>query len=646
MNIRSGSINKTYVIENHKLKALEIENLLTGNKAVYNDPDEFVINYMYINGWKKTNVSILMSSCILMSAQDGVLHYEYVSPYAKGWTIKLKNVVDGEVIRTFIDIVSEETNVFIDSVEFLNLPVAEGKVSWSRPEDVAKVHIPPYWTTLGQPVYYDSFFTGVEFMCADNRITEGRISNKIYYGRTLEQINNEFHPYVLGGAIGDNMESLQKSFFAYVATFARPYRFRIQFNSWYDYMLDITPDNIEESFRAVQKGFSEHGLRDIDCYVVDDGWVDYKKSEFWAFNKRFKDGFDRESSLTKELKSTFGVWFGPRGGYTEAMPYAKRLSKIGYNINRQAHDICTGDPKYIADLTDKMAEFMRKYNVTYFKIDGFSARACKGKRHGHPVGGYQNLYYYTYVWEQWLKGFEKLRKVNPDVFLNVTSYSNCSPWLLKQADAVWLNNAADMYYEGEGGDLDQCLNYRDGRYCDFYQVRQLQFPTAYIYNHEPCYGNRNYNPPLPNPRHKTVVYTDAEFEKYLYMCMMRGTGFIELYYSPSMFNDKKWDINAKVLTWAEKNFNIINKAVYFGGYPKNGEVYGYIAHNDKDVLLCIRNPHNGVQNFKLDTNIYTHLGADFTISSEYGEIDNIRKNDSTVTFDLKPFEMKIIRLKF
>lgn len=518
-------------------------------------------------------------------------------------------------IRTQLEVSAEDPALFIDHVSYFETDVKEYGFTWSIPIPKERVHIPPYIMSLGQPVYAGSFYAGGEFPTADNKITNGTARFDLYYGRPMRELALGgsalcVHSCVVGAAKDKGYDACRVAFFDYMRTFARPEVFRLQFNSWYDNMLDITSENIAESFRAVAKGLKEHGVRNPDSYVVDDGWVDYKKREFWAFNhKRFPQEFAREKALMEELGSGFGVWFGPRGGYSAADAYAKKLQKLGYPRCRKSRDICTAAPNYIDALIERMLEFMRTYHVNYFKLDGFAIQPCADQEHGHPTGGKNDLYFYSCLWERWLAGFERLRAQDPNVYLNLTSYSHCSPWFLKWVDAVWLNNSSDMYYEGDGSNLDRCLNYRDGRYYDYYQVRQLQFPAGQIYNHEPCYGKKNYNPPLPAWSHKTVVYTDEEFTKYLLMCMMRGTGFVELYYSPSMFDGAKWEINARILNWAEEHFHILRHSEFFGGIPKAGNPYGYAAFENGKGFVIVRNPSNAQKTLDVPLGKYTLAGA-------------------------------------
>lgn len=547
-----------------------------------------------------------------------------------------------------------DEKIRLEYIDLDSFDVAECSFKWTVPLAEKRVYIPAYVTTMGQPYYVEDMFFGGEFPTADNRISGNTAYCRYFLERTFGEIaeNGEYLsvPFVMGSGKRADFYSTRADFLEYIsAVAARPARFRVQYNSWYDNMLDINGDNIEKSFRAIAKGFENAGYRHLDCYVVDDGWIDYSVPKFWEFDKeKFPDEFYRESDLSKELGSTFGVWFGPRGGYTTVTPkFAARLASIGYPKCRQSNDICTGNPRYIADLCAKMADFCQKYNVTYFKIDGFAATPCRSRKHGHPKGRGDGLGFYTFLWEEWTKGFAKIREVCPDVYLNITSYAHCSPWFLKWADAVWLNNCADMGYAGKGDNLSQCLNYRDGKYRDFYEVRELQFPNASLYNHEPCYAFRNCNPPFntddhtPSEKHPTVVYTTEEFRTYLYACMMRGTGFVELYFSPDMMNAEMFAAATEVLRWAEDNFEILKRSKFFGGEPEKGEVYGYYANLDGKGILMLRNSSDVEKTYSFAREKLDFSEGSYTVTPFFPERGEAVSVESGKTFDvtLKPYEI-------
>ena len=562
------------------------------------------------------------------------------------------------VLRKQIILKISNPEVVIDYIQLDGFDVSGADFTWSIPKVEKRVFIPAYITTMGQPYYVSDMFFGGEFPVADNRIENGKAYSKYYIGRKFKDIsvNGEYEsaPFVIGSASESDFYVLRREFFEYIFTIsAQPAKFRIQFNSWYDNMLDINSEKIADSFTAIADGFSKAGLRPLDCYVVDDGWTDYKKPKFWTFDEtKFTDGFDKETKLTKELNSTFGVWFGPRGGYTkQTYKYAKLLESIGYPKCRQSKDICACNPRYIKDLCDKMADFCVKYNVSYFKIDGFAITPCKSNKHGHPKGMGDGLYFYTFLWEEWTKGFERIRKVRSDVFLNVTSYAHCSPWFLKWCDAIWLNNCSDMGYAGKGDNLSQCLNYRDGRYMDFFETRQLQFPVSNLYNHEPCYAERNCNPPMtsnlqnPSSAHPTVVYDLKQFKEYMLMCMMRGTGFAELYFTPKMFDSQRYKVATEVLQWAEKNFNILKRSRFFGGKPEEGNVYGYYAKDGDKAILAVRNSSEKQQRYVFDEKLLNFASDKISDESYYPDNQEKFNTDGKFSVDLQPYEIRIYYLE-
>lgn len=654
--VETEQIGKTVTITDGRITQSVYHNKLRDTRTSC-AASECAIAYRLQGGWR-THILRAENMQVTQVTQDAI----ELQAQERGirWQVTLHYAADQEsgVLRKTAEVRCDKPSVRILYIELDSMQVPQG-FSWTIPKVKKRVFIPAYVTTMGQPYYIGDLFFGGEFPTVDNRIEHHTAFSRYHIDRTFAQIAKDgvytTVPFVMGAGEGDTFEQMRARFFRYVATIARPARFRMQFNSWYDHMLDITSDKIVQSFVSVADGLERAGLRPLDCYVVDDGWTDYTRPAFWEFDRSsFKDEFYNECELTRSLRSTFGVWFGPRGGYTTQTPiYAGHLASIGYPMCKQSKDICTANPRYIHDLCDRMAEFCTKYNVTYFKIDGFAITPCRNILHGHPRGKGDGLAFYTFLWEEWMKGFARIRKACPDVFLNVTSYAHCSPWFLTQCDAVWINNSSDMGYEGKGDNLAQCLNYRDGRYYDFFERRQLQFPVAYIYNHEPTYAERNCNPPLtsnfdhPGKAHPTVVYSHAQFEDYLYACMMRGSGFVEMYFSPSMFDDKRWKIVANVMQWAEKNFRILRNSRFFGTEPVQGGVYGYYARDGKDAWLWIRNSSDRVQQ-------HTVQHAQLALQSVAYTASRVRPSkgeerafapDEPMLVTLQPYEMQLYRIR-
>lgn len=127
------------------------------------------------------------------------------------------------------------------------------------------------------------------------------------------------------------------------------------------------------------------------------------------------------------------------------------------------------------------------------------------------------------------------------------------------------------------------------------------FPAARIYNHEPCYALKNFDPAFPK---EPVTFTDEEFFEYMRMCLMRGSALIELYFSPAKISAEKWKIAADAINWARDNFDTLKNSLFFGGDAAKGEVYGYYAQGGGKRFYIVRNPSDRVS------------GYDFTINGE------------------------------
>ena len=147
-----------------------------------------------------------------------------------------------------------------------------------------------------------------------------------------------------------------------------------------------------------------------------------------------------------------------------------------------------------------------------------------------------------------------------------------------------------------------------------------------------------------------IKYTDDEMRNHLYMLGTRGTAFWEYYYSYSMFDDNKWQINAEAAKWIEDNFDILQKSQMFGGKPNDGNVYGYSCWNGKEGILSIRNPKNEAQSYKVTYDRLIGVGED--LGTVYGKVvvgDQRHQTDEPltygkeVTYTLNPKEVLILQ---
>lgn len=654
--IENSALKKTLSTEKGKLVPLEIFNKISGlTLKVSEGSEEFILAFKSGFFSKEIKASELRVESYDKKITDEGDVYTIIFSSFKLWDSKLslrliyeeKN--DRKVLKKRLELSYEKRgkkSIRLDYIDFESLHFDSSLNCWSIPKQ-ANSHVPGFALEMGQPIYVDSLFFGVEFPAALNKIENAVTSLRYYSGKKLVDImkNNVFisDNAIIGGADGKTFPQVQRAFFEYIKTISKPIRLRRQYNSWYDHMLNITRENVYGSFLEIEKAMTKTGEKPLDCYVADDGWNDYSKG-FWCFNEKFPDELYPFSSLAEALSSNFGLWVGPRGGYTNDTPkFAKKIEKSGNGyFNANSKDICVASDKYVAKMTDMMLDFQERFNLNYWKLDGFAQRPCKNKFHDHMTGGYSYMYFYTDVWEKWIAVFDKLYENSKGNFwINLTCYAPPSPWFLRYVNSLWMQVSDDVGFigkKGQVGDKDRMLSYRDERYFDFYNNRQFQLPQRALYNHDPIYGNE-----------AKVAMSDEDFRVYLFTMAMRGNCFWELYYSYNMMNEAKWRINYSVLRFLEENINVLSNSVIFGGRPSKSQVYGFSAFEGNEGIVCLRNSSGETSDFtvRLDESIgvsknliYAPIVQILPYSTK--GIDDIYSYGETLKVNLAPYETKII----
>lgn len=642
-----------YKLENDRLKrefkiiegtlfASKITNKYSGLDFI---PDgsgsEFVIKFK--DGDEFTSKGLHVTESV---EKDGRLFFRFAETMNTVVTLNYRLGKDKNTIEKQIAITQSEPKT-IDYILLENIGIINSTSTFTVPEGSSE--IPDYYSNLGQPFYIDSLFFGCEFPATKNEILHGRGRIQYFVGKDIE--NKLICPAtVIGAADGCRLADLKKSFFEYINKISLPSPYRVQYNTWYDRMLNITEDNIEKAFYKVESQLSSHGVAPLDGYVIDDGWNDYK-SAFWCFHpKKFPNGLLYSSETVNRLGSKFGLWLGPRGGYNYNMPFGKKMEKKGFGYyNAQARDVCVASSRYLDNLEEFLVSTTVENDISYWKLDGFCYTPCKNNRHDHLTGGEHDMYLITEMWHRWIKIFKALHNVRAkqgkSMWINMTCYVSPSPWWLQYVNSVWLQNSGDIgfaqnYEKGKQAQVDAEITYRDSIYYDFWFKRCLQFPADRIYNHEPIYGAEAH-----------LDYTDEEFEKAFYFNACRGTALNELYISPHMMDGNKWKILADCINWQKANFHILKNAIFLGGNPAENNVYCYASWTKEgEGIIALRNPTNEVVSLTLTLNKL--MGCPETLnnikrynvlnksSSAGNEVYNY--NDK-INMSLAPFEIKIIQ---
>ena len=613
-----------------------------------------------------------------LTEKDGVktLTFTFEPKRVRGVDYTIKEVItmkDGDsFMRKRLDISVGEgqaEKAKIDYIDLENMQISQDDLKkdeyWSIKDNMADNPdmggMKGDYLELGQPYYVGAMYWGCEFPETENKIKGSNSFIRYYYGKSLKSDDkfeyNEGNENgkmttwdaVVGAARSRDYSVTQSDFYEYIETIAIDTEFRQQYNSWYDNMKEITDEIIQKSFFEIEKGFTQYGIAPLDSYVVDDGWTNY--SSFWDFNNKFPNELYNSSLQVNQLASNFGLWLGPRGGYGTERTIANWIASNGLgSVNNQSGgDINISDARYLTKLNkDVFCEYQDKFDINYWKLDGMLLNPSTEQSDYYVTGN--PLYTISETYERWTDIFEDMRdnRAGKDLWLNMTSYTNPSPWHVQWVNSVWMQNTGDTGYTDSFNATDEeaMLTYRDNAYYNFLNEREWQLPNKYFYNHDPVYGltaNDAYHRP-------DIKYTDDEMRNHLYMLGTRGTAFWEYYYSYSMFDDNKWQINAEAAKWIEDNFDILQKSQMFGGKPNDGNVYGYSCWNGKEGILSIRNPKNEAQSYKVTYDRLIGVGED--LGTVYGKVvvgDQRHQTDEPltygkeVTYTLNPKEVLILQ---
>lgn len=299
-----------------------------------------------------------------------------------------------------------------------------------------------------------------------------------------------------------------------------------------------------------------------------------------------------------------------------------------------SNDVNLADLNYQKNLLKLMVDYTKKFNLTYWKMDGMLLKPDEPDNSGDYA-----MYSMTQVYEYYIELFTAIRDVNPEIWINLTSYVNPSPWFLKWVNSLWIQNSQDVGFSELGdSSVDKMMTYRDQKYEEFIADRNIQLPLWSLYNHDPVVASTAHRGYLDSP----IQVSADELYRYLLFISTRENGLWDFHYSDSMFDEDMWRANAEAIKWIEENYNILKNSVMIGGSPSKYNIYGYECISDSNLerIVSFRNPSNKVQNYNYDIqnmNIESIEVVNGELNSDVGE--------GTISINLKPFEQVIIKIK-
>jgi len=482
-------------------------------------------------------------------------------------------------------------------------------------------------TVDGSPVVADNMFFAYEHPLSKSQILPGnrRRLRCSLPGRTTLKLGE---PLVQSSVIGVVPQGqLRRGFLYYIERQrAHPYRPFLHYNSWYDigYRAEIIQQRqCSEVIGLFGKELVKRRGVTMDSFALDDGWDD--TASLWQFHKGFPDGFAPLQQVAEKYDSALGAWLSPFGGYGDAkqerLKYGREQS---FETNESGFSLA--GPEYYARFRDVCANMVRQYGLNYFKFDGIGAG-------GRPTGTGPE---FVRDMQALLRLISELRRVKPDVFVNITTGTWSSPYWLWYGDSTW-RSGRDWHTAGWGSKRQQQITYRDKetyhnvvRRAPLYPLNSLMTQGIMLANHG-----------LPNQVDGLVEDIRAFFAS--------GTNCQELYITPSMLRPQDWDALAEAAKWSRENMDVLVDTHWIGGDPAEGEIYGWASWSKRKGILSLRNPYDKPGRITID------IGKAFELPKGAAQRYSLKspwKKDADKavimlfagkehTFELTPFEVLV-----
>lgn len=300
--LKSKKLERDFNVTDGYLYASQIKNTYSGMVFI---PDgsgsEFEIKFK--DGDSISSKNLAVSEAV---EKDGKLFFRFKEDKGTTVTMSYRIGSDGETLEKQIAIEQSQPKT-IDYVMLESIGIVNSKTSYTANGGATETD--EFYSNLGQPFYIDSLFFGCVFPGTKNGVFHGRGQVVYFIGKSAER-KIVCPTTVMGAAKSLMMVDLRKAFFEYIERISVKSDYRVQYNTWYDRMMDIDADNTEAAFYKVESKLSSNGVPPIDGYVMDDGWNNYK-ADFWSINqKKFPNGMLDLSSLANRLGSSFGLWLG------------------------------------------------------------------------------------------------------------------------------------------------------------------------------------------------------------------------------------------------------------------------------------------------------------------------------------------------
>ena len=475
----------------------------------------------------------------------------------------------------------------------------------------------------GSPLVAGTFYLGFESPLSQSSVVADRGVSELHNEVPIGAGQSAVYSSVIGVSTQGQM---RRSFLTYIERErAHPYRTFLHYNSWFDigYEKPYTQQQAVERIHEIGDEMNRKRGVTLDSFLFDDGWDD--TDHLWKIRSDFTDGFSELTKAAAEYGTAPGIWLSPWGGYAEA-----RKQRVA-TAERDGYEIVDGGlalsgPRYYELFHNAVTEMVTKYGVNQFKFDGTGNvnQVVPGSAFSSDFDAAIHL-------------IGDLRRIKPDLYINLTSGTWPSPFWLRYADSTW-RGGDDTGFAGVGTDRQRWITYRDADTYDNVVKAGRLYPLNSLMLHGIVFAQQA--PGL-------ATADDQDFAGEVHSYFGTGTQLQELYITPSLLSAADWDVLAEAAKWSRANQTTLVDTHWLGGDPQWLEVYGWAAWSLQKGIVTLRNPAAETQDFTLDVGQAFELPAGAPTRYKAHSPWKADTHESTVeltaekphTFHLAPFQV-------
>jgi hypothetical protein len=437
----------------------------------------------------------------------------------------------------------------------------------------------------GSPIVDNTMFFGFEHPLSTSQVHGDEVLASLSRTLPMQPHQSIVYSSVVGVAAPGQM---RRDFLRYIERErAHPYRPSLQYNTWYDLGYNNRTDETGALNRIHAFGtqLTEKRGAVVTSFVFDDGWDN--PNSLWGFDSGFPDGFKKASEMAAQYHSHIGVWMSPWGGYEQ-----QKLDRIAFG-KKHGYEIVSGGfalsgPKYFAKFEDTCLNMIHAYDANEFKFDGTgnADRVFPGSE-------------FDSDFDAMLALIHRLRQVEPNIFINLSTGTYPSPFWLFDTDDIW-RGGEDHSFTGVGTSRQRWITYRDSQVYKNIVEKGPLFPINSLMLHGMIFA-----------QYADGLKTDPkeDFRDEVETFFGSGTQVQEMYITPSLLSSADWDILAKGARWSLDNAETLKDVHWIGGDPQQLQVYGWASWSPRKAIIVLRNPSDKPQTFSLDIQTALELPA-------------------------------------